>query len=78
MRRGSHAWRAKRDFPFSDPFAPSGFMDYASFVDYFPETEVLIFEESDLSGAGLFSIDRAMMPLEGFSWGSPNEAVKKA
>jgi len=22
-------------------------MDYASFVDYFPETEVLIFEESD-------------------------------
>ncbi len=28
-------------------------MDYASIVDYFPETEVLIFEESDLSGAGL-------------------------
>jgi hypothetical protein len=53
-------------------------MDYASFVDYFPETEVLIFEESDLSGAGLFGIDRAMMPLEGVPWGSPNEAVKKA
>jgi hypothetical protein len=50
-----------------------------SFVDYFPETEVLILEESDCPVlAYLVSIERAMMPLEGFPWGSPNEAAKKA